>query len=93
MARGRKAKLTNENKLQILNDKLMQKQCELYNNLNIVDAIRNEIKEIEEDIRQEEIKQLTSLMHEKQITFDEVKTLLENHNPAKQSTEEEVIVQ
>lgn len=91
MARGRKAKPTNENILQTLNDKLMEKQCELYNLTNEANAVRNEIKEIEEQIRQEEIKQLSALMHEKQISFDEVKTLLENHNAAKESTTEEEV--
>ena len=88
MARGRKkAEIP---MLEVYTDELNRLtilEKEMVENL---EKCRTEIKKYKDLILQEQVKELKSIMDEKNISFDEVKTLLENHNPTNQTTEEEV---
>ena len=45
-----------------------------------LNTCREEIKRFKEIIQQEELKELKAIMDEKNISFDEVKVLLDNHS-------------
>lgn len=78
MARGRKKNITNENILDVLNNKLIEKRNDISNMEKTLSILKQEEKELEEQIRLEEFRQLKSIMDEKNISFDDVKQIISN---------------
>ena len=88
MPRGRKKITAGATMLEVYTNelnRLTMLEAEMVANLN---ACRDEIKKYKDLILQEEMKELKALMNEKNISFDDVKTLLENHEPMIEGTEE-----
>ena len=87
MARGRKKATTGVTMLEAYTNelnRLILLETEMVANLN---TCREKIEKYKSLILQEQLKELKVLMDEKNITFDDMKTLLENHEPVTEIAE------
>lgn len=82
MARGRKKAVTGVTMLEAYTNELNRLTLLEAEQIKNLDACRAEIKKYKDLILQEEMKELKSIMDEKNISFEELKDMLENREQA-----------
>jgi len=82
MARGRKKAITDIPMLEAYTNELNRLTLLEAEQIKNLEECRAEIKKYKDLILQEEMKELKSIMDEKNISFEELKNMLENHEQA-----------
>ena len=82
MARGRKKAVTGVTMLEVYTNELNRLTLLEAEQVKNLEECRAEIKKYKDLILQEEMKELKSIMDEKNISFEELKDMLENREQA-----------